>query len=129
MQKHCKEQCGGHCPCSLDSELGDESRKLECGDISLIVDASTKNEVILWTGERGSKTRYGESARAFNPTAQATSNERCPVNYYKSFKSLLGYYPSRFCLDYCDSNLAPRDSLEDWPLQYIRDSFKNVILF
>ena len=87
MQKHCKEQCGGHCPCSLDSELGDESRKLEWGDISLIADASTKNEVILWTGERGSKTRYGESARAFNPTAQATSNERCPVNYYKSFKS------------------------------------------
>ncbi|XP_044178600.1 uncharacterized protein LOC122960461 [Acropora millepora] len=65
----------------------DESRKLKWGDVSLITDATTKNEVLLWTGERGSKTRHGESARAFNPTAQATSNKRCPVKYYKSFKS------------------------------------------
>ena len=38
----------------------DESRKLKWGDISLITDATTKNEVLLWTGERGSKTRHGE---------------------------------------------------------------------
>ena len=65
----------------------DESRKLKWGDISLITDATTKNEVLLWTGERGSKTSHGENARAFNPTAQATSNERCPVKHYKSYKS------------------------------------------
>ena len=64
-----------------------ESRKLKWGDISLIMDATTKNEVLLRTGERGSKTSHGESARAFNPTAQATSNERCPVKYYKSYTS------------------------------------------
>ena len=65
----------------------DVSHELKWGDISLITDATTKNEILLWTGERGSKTCHGESARAFNPTAQATSNEHCPVKYYKSFKS------------------------------------------
>lgn len=65
----------------------DESRKLKWGDISLITDGTTGNEVLHWTGERGSKTRHGDGSRAFNPTAQATNNERCPVKFYKSFKS------------------------------------------
>ena len=65
----------------------DESRKLKWGDISLITGRTTGNEVLVWTDERGSKTRHGDGSRALNPTAQATSNERCPVKYYKSFKS------------------------------------------
>ena len=38
--------------------------------------------------QRGSKARRGNGdTRAFNPTAQATNNECCPVFYYKEFKS------------------------------------------
>ena len=65
----------------------DESRKLKWGDISLITDGITGNDFLVWAGERGSKTRHANASRAFNPTAQATHNERCPIKYYKSFKS------------------------------------------
>lgn len=66
----------------------DESRKLKWGDIVLQTDNETGNEVLIWKSERGSKTRRGNGdTRAFNPTAQATNNERCPVYYYKKFKS------------------------------------------
>lgn len=66
----------------------DESRKLKWGDIVLQTDNETGNEVLVWTSERGSKTRHGNGhRRAFNPTAQATNTERCPVRYYKAFKS------------------------------------------
>ena len=65
----------------------DESRKLKWGDIVLQEDNETGNEILIWKSERGSKTRSGNGdTRAFNPTAQATNNERCPVYYYKKFK-------------------------------------------
>ena len=54
----------------------DESRKLKWGDIVLQEDNETGNEILIWKSERG-----------YNPTAQATNNERCPVYYYKKFKS------------------------------------------
>jgi len=44
---------------------------------------------LVWRYERGSKTRQGQdkpySVRAFHPTAQAISNERCPVKFFKEF--------------------------------------------
>ena len=65
----------------------DESRKLKWGDVVLGKDPETGGEVLVWTAERGSKTRHGDGQhrRAFNPTAQATNNERCPVRLYKTF--------------------------------------------
>ncbi|KAK3715342.1 hypothetical protein QZH41_001343 [Actinostola sp. cb2023] len=65
----------------------DESRKLKWGDISLGTESVTGREVLTWDAERGSKTRHGESHRAFKPTAHATNNERCPVKFYKIFQS------------------------------------------
>ena len=66
----------------------DERRKLKWGDIVLHTDNETGNEVLIWKSERGSKTRRGNGdTRAFNPTAHATNNERCPVYYSKKFKS------------------------------------------
>ena len=58
------------------------------GDIVLQEDNETCNEILICKSERGSKTRRGNGdTRAFNPTAQATNNERCPVYYHKKFKS------------------------------------------
>ena len=69
----------------------DESRRLQWGDVSLETDPDTGNEMLVWKAERGSKTRQGQDKasghRAFYPTAQATDNERCPVKYYKLFRS------------------------------------------
>ena len=66
----------------------DESRKLRWGDIVLENDPYGC-EVLVWKAERGSKTRHGDSThqRAFNPTAQATNNERCPVKLFKKFSA------------------------------------------
>ena len=65
-----------------------ESRKLNWGDIVPQTDNETGKEFLIWTSERGSKTRRGNGdKRAFNPTTQATNNELCPVFYYKEFKS------------------------------------------
>lgn len=70
---------------------GDESRRLLWGDVFLEKDPESGNEVLVWKAERGSKTSQGQDKpsghRAFYPTAQATVNERCPVKYYKSFRS------------------------------------------
>ena len=64
----------------------DESRRLKWGDVKLCKDPTTGNEFLLWEAERGSKTRHGDCYyRAFNPVAQATSNDRCPVKFYKEF--------------------------------------------
>ena len=66
----------------------DESRKLKWGDIVLQTENETGKEFLIWKSERGSKTSRGNGdTRAFNPTALATNNERCPVFYYKEFKS------------------------------------------
>ena len=66
----------------------DESRKPKWGDIVLQTDNEMGEEFLIWKSERGSKTRRGSGdTRAFNPTAQATNNERCPVFYCKEFKS------------------------------------------
>ncbi|CAB4010056.1 zinc finger MYM-type 2-like, partial [Paramuricea clavata] len=65
----------------------DESRKLKWGDVSISKDPETGSELLLWKAERGSKTRHGDGQhqRAFYPTAQATHNERCPVQLYRAF--------------------------------------------
>ena len=64
-----------------------ESRRLKWGDIVLSNDPQTGCELLLWKAERGSKTRHGDGQhqRAFYPTAQATENERCPVQLYRAF--------------------------------------------
>ena len=50
-------------------------------------DPETGCELLLWKAERESKTRHGDEQhqRAFYPTAQATENERCPVQLYRAF--------------------------------------------
>lgn len=66
----------------------DESRKLKWRDILFEKDTETGKEVLIWISERGSKTRRGNGdRRAFNPSAQATNKEHCPVVYYKKFRS------------------------------------------
>ena len=61
--------------------------KLRWGDISLDRDPESGGEMLVWTAERGFKTRPGECThqRAFNPTAQATNTGRCPVKLFKKF--------------------------------------------
>ena len=66
----------------------DESRKLKWGDVKLQVNGETGNEELVWTEERGSKCRSGEGPeKPFCPTAQASNNTRCPVFFYKAFRS------------------------------------------
>ena len=46
------------------------------------------NKVLIWKSERGSRICFGSGhTQAFNPTAQTTNNEDCPVHYHKKFKS------------------------------------------
>ena len=65
----------------------DKSRRLKWEDVLLSHDPETGCKLLLWKAERGSKTRYGDSQhqRAFYPTAQATENERYPVQLYRAF--------------------------------------------
>lgn len=64
----------------------DESRRLKWGDVKLCGDPANNNQFLLWQSERGSKTRNGNGQqRAFNPVAEATNGERCPVRFYKEF--------------------------------------------
>ena len=64
----------------------DESRRLRWGDVKLCGNQENNNEFLVWQSERGSKTRNGSGQqRAFNPVAEATNGERCPVRYYKEF--------------------------------------------
>ena len=66
----------------------DESRKLQWGDVKLQINVETGNEELVWTPERGSKCRSGEGpGRPFCPIAQASNNARCPVFFYKAFRS------------------------------------------
>ncbi|KAL9972980.1 hypothetical protein ACROYT_G019381 [Oculina patagonica] len=46
--------------------------------------------MLVWLKERGTKTRKGEEnghRRPFTPKAYATNTERCPVQFYKLFRS------------------------------------------
>ena len=66
----------------------DEARKLKWGDVQLGFDENQNKAYLEWFIERGSKTRKGtenEAKRTFNPRAYETSNDRCPVAYYKEF--------------------------------------------
>ena len=69
----------------------DESRKLCWGDVSLQTDPiQDGREMLVWLNERGTKTRKGEEnghRRPFSPKAYATYSERCPVQFYKLFRS------------------------------------------
>ena len=71
----------------------DEARQLTWGDINLNIDLVHKEEFISWNTERSTKTRNGERPmghkRAFHPKAFSNDDdlERCPVHYYKLFKS------------------------------------------
>ena len=67
----------------------DESRKLRWGDVQLQQDKEGE-EMLVWLAERGAKTRHGQEKghqRAFQPKVYATKTERCPVKFYKTFKS------------------------------------------
>jgi len=47
-------------------------------------------EILVWLAERGTKTRHGKGQghqRAFQPEPYATNTERCPVSFYKKFRS------------------------------------------
>ena len=68
----------------------DESRKLCWGDVKLQVDSQTGREFLVWSAERGSKTRQGKEGghrRKFEPKIFATGKTRCPVMFYKTFES------------------------------------------
>ena len=71
------------------SRVHDESRRLKWRDIPLEKEPGTENEILVWRYERGSKTCQGQDkpyrVRAFHPTVQGTSNEHCPVNFFKEF--------------------------------------------
>ena len=46
--------------------------------------------MLVWLAECGTKTRHGQEKghqRAFQPKVYATKTERCPVKFYKTFKS------------------------------------------
>ena len=65
-----------------------ESRTLMWGDVKLQINAETGNEELVWTAERGSKCRKGERpGKPFCPIAQASNSARCPVFFYKAFRS------------------------------------------
>ena len=47
-----------------------------------------KQNYLVWTVERGSKTRQGDGyCRGFSPKAHATNTESCPVRIYLKFAS------------------------------------------
>ncbi|XP_067023735.1 uncharacterized protein [Acropora muricata] len=67
----------------------DESRKLRWGDVQLQQDKDGE-EMLVWLAERGTKTRHGQEKghrRAFQPKVYAIKAERCPVKFYKTFKT------------------------------------------
>ena len=67
----------------------DESRKLRWGDVQL-QQQNDGQEVLVWLAERGTKTRHGHERghqRAFQPKIYATNTARCPVSFYKKFRS------------------------------------------
>ena len=68
----------------------DESRKLRWGDVELQNDPEDNREMLVWLAERGTKTRSGQEQghrRAFQPKLYATNADRCPVEFYKKFRS------------------------------------------
>ena len=68
----------------------DESRKLCWGDVKLQFDSQTGHEFLVWSFERGSKTRQGQEGgqrRKFDPKIFATGKTGCPVMFYKTFAS------------------------------------------
>ena len=69
----------------------DESRKLCWVDGSLQTDPiQDGREMLVWLNELGTKTRKGKEnghRRPFSPKAYATNTERCPVYFYRLFKS------------------------------------------
>ena len=69
----------------------DDSRKLCWVDVSLQTDPiQDGREMLVWLNERGTKTRKGEEnghRRPFSPKAYATNTARCPVHFYKLFRS------------------------------------------
>ena len=45
-------------------------------------------EMLVWLAERGTKTRRSQGhRRALQAQVYATKAERCPVKFYKTFKS------------------------------------------
>ncbi|XP_015778743.1 PREDICTED: uncharacterized protein LOC107356652 [Acropora digitifera] len=46
--------------------------------------------MLLWLNERGTKTRKGQQngdRRPFSPKAYASNTQRCPVHFYKLFRT------------------------------------------
>ena len=74
----------------------DESRKLLWGDVQLQTGMNGE-EMLVWVAERGTKTRTGQEqghTRAFQPKCYAIGGNRCPVEYYKKFRS---HRPQAMC--------------------------------
>ena len=64
--------------------------EIALGDVFLEQDRINGQEMLVWLAERGTKTRKGQDKghqRAFKPKIYATGTERCPVKFYKLFKS------------------------------------------
>ncbi|KXJ14551.1 EGF-like repeat and discoidin I-like domain-containing protein 3 [Exaiptasia diaphana] len=64
-------------------QFGDQSP-----EDSLLQKSTNGEEMLVWLGERGTKTRFGQEKghqRAFQPKVYATGGERCPLRYYKLF--------------------------------------------
>ena len=83
-----KELCGGFYPYTSVSEQ-ETSRKSRWGDVQL-QQQNDGQEVLVWLAERGTKTRHGQERghqRAFQPKIYATNTARCPVSFYKKFRS------------------------------------------
>ena len=69
----------------------EENRKLCWGDVSLQMDPiQDGHKMLVWLNELATKTRKGEENGhrcPFSPKAYASNTERCPVQFYKLFRS------------------------------------------
>ena len=89
IQLRFKELCGGFLSLHFGFRARDESRKLRWGDVQ-IQQQNDGQEVLVWLAERGTKTRHGQERghqRAFQLKIYATNTSRCPVSFYKKFRS------------------------------------------
>ena len=87
IQLRFKELCGGFYPYTSVSEQ--ETKVVSCAGVQL-QQQNDGQEVLVWLAERGTKTRRGQERghqRAFQPKIYATNTARCPVSFYKKFRS------------------------------------------
>ena len=89
IQLHLKELCGAFYPYTLVSEQ--EMKVVSyAGETFSFNSRMIVKKYLGLLAERGTKTRHGqkqEHQRAFQPKLHATHTERCPVSFYKKFRS------------------------------------------